>query len=74
MSNIQYLSQLLTTQTREGHQEQTWMRGIVQATMEARAIELKRKKDGSQNSRSGLAAAGGEGWLYFWDVVDTRFH
>jgi hypothetical protein len=43
------------------------------AAMEARAIELKRKKPGSQNSISGLAAAGGEGWLYFWDVTDTRF-
>jgi hypothetical protein len=38
-----------------------------------RAVELKRKKPGSQNSISGLAAAGGEGWLYFWDVTDTRF-
>ena len=44
------------------------------ATMEARAIELNRKKDGSQNRNNGLAAAGGEGWLYFWDVIDTRFH
>jgi hypothetical protein len=43
------------------------------AAMEARAVELKRKKPGSQNSLSGLAAAGGEGWLYFWDVTDTRF-
>jgi hypothetical protein len=43
------------------------------AAMEARAIELKRKKPGSQNSISGLAAAGGEGWLYFWNVTDTRF-
>ena len=44
------------------------------ATMEARAIELKRKQDGNQNRSGGLAAAGGEGWLYFWDVIDTRFH
>ena len=43
------------------------------AAMEARAIELKRSKQGSQNRHSGLAAAGGEGWLYFWDVIDTRF-
>lgn len=44
------------------------------ATMEARAIELRRKQDGNQNRSGGLAAAGGEGWLYFWDVIDTRFH
>ena len=43
------------------------------AAMEARAIELKRNKQGSQNRLSGLAAAGAEGWLYFWDVIDTRF-
>jgi hypothetical protein len=43
------------------------------AAMEGRAIELKRNKRGSQNRQSGLAAAGGEGWLYFWDVIDTRF-
>ncbi len=40
--------------------------------MEAR--DLKRNKPGSQNMRGGLASAGGEGWLYFWDVVDNRFH
>lgn len=43
------------------------------AAMEARAIELKRRKDGSQNTSGGLASAGGEGWLYFWNVIDTRF-
>ena len=43
------------------------------AAMEARAIELKRRKDGSQNTSGGLASTGGEGWLYFWNVIDTRF-
>ncbi len=44
------------------------------AAMEARVIDLKRNKPGSQNRAAGLASAGGEGWLYFWDVVDARFH
>ena len=43
------------------------------ATMEARAIGLKRRKASNQNRVGGLASAGGEGWLYFWDVIDTRF-
>lgn len=39
--------------------------------MEGRCIDLKLGRCGSRNKSKGLLARG-EGWLYFWDMVDTQ--
>ena len=42
------------------------------AAMEGRCIDLNLGRRGSRNKSKGLASAGGEGWLYFWDLGDNQ--